>query len=162
MRWGFVLALIVVMLGLGAWWGYVTTRPNPSPRESALPPKPEKPLKAMEGGTRVQPGCEAIAHSIRAAISRGGAIPVETRLLRVELSEEGQCTIELSSDFSAVNVRGSTGESQAQNALRDALAAFPKVKTLTVIVDGQVFEGSHSGEWDEIPVGSSSSTDVAP
>lgn len=150
----FIRVLVVLLIGLGAgvWWAATRNRP-PSPRQvSSEKPAPKKPFKQLEDGSQVQSGTELLARSIRAAISRGGAIPRDTRLIRLELSDDGRCTVELSSEFLAVNSGGSTGESQAQNALRHALAAFPRVKTLTVLVDGAVFEGSHSGEWQDIPV----------
>jgi hypothetical protein len=78
-------------------------------------------------------------------------MPEGTRLVSINMSGT-QCIIELSSEFGAVNQQGTTGEAGAQNALRAALAAFPRVQTIKVLVDGAVFEGSHSGEWDAVPV----------
>lgn len=158
MRAGLAILIVVVMFGLGAWWAYQSSRP-PAPRVEKPEPvrQPPRSVRTMEDGTRVQRGCELLARSIKAAISRGGAIPAETRMISLELDESGNCTIELSKEFLAVNSRGSTGESAAQNALRNALSAFDQVKTLTVLVEGSVFEGSHYGEWDHIPVGPHSS-----
>jgi spore germination protein GerM len=102
-------------------------------------------------GAEIAKNCDDLAHSIRAAISRGRAIPEGTRLVRLSL-DGSECVVELSSEFAGVSNQGTTGESEAQNELCAALAAFPRVKTLRVMVDGAVFEGSHSGEWAGIPV----------
>jgi len=106
----------------------------------------------MDDGATVQKGCLDLGHSIRAALSRGGAIPEGTKLVYLELTPDGVCVADLSKEFLAVSNMGSTGESEAQNALCNALAGFDRVKKLTVRVDGAVFEGEHSGEWSEIPV----------
>jgi len=116
----------------------------------------------MDDGATVQKGCLDLGHSIRAALSRGGAIPEGTKLVHLELTPDGVCIADLSKEFLAVSNTGSTGESEAQNALCNALAGFDRVKKLTVKVDGAVFEGEHSGEWSEIPVrDGGSNTDVA-
>lgn len=149
-----VVLLVLLMIGLGAWWAYQTYAPS-------APPPPGRPVEeerrqvkvtAMDDGAQVQSDCMDLAHSLRAAISRGGAIPEGTRLVSLELTKRGVCLVELSKEFLQVNESGTTGESEAQNALRRALGPFDKVKSLTVLVAGNVFEGSHSGEWSEIPV----------
>ncbi|NLH98717.1 MAG: GerMN domain-containing protein [Chthonomonadales bacterium] len=146
------VAIAVVIIVITGLLGYLYAR---NPRTPTPPPSPTS-TRPPEGrvasdGAVVAKGCDDLAHSIRAALSRGGAIPDGTRLVSISL-DGAECVIELSSEFAAVANQGTTGESEAQNALRAALAAFDRVKTLRVLVDGAVFEGSHSGEWEGIPV----------
>lgn len=146
------LLIIALAAGLGAWYA-VSLRHGPSvPAPVKTGPPPKVPMSATEDGAEVQNGHMDVALSIRAALSRGGAIPGGTRLIRLTVSDDKRCEIELSREFLEANSRGSTGESEAQTALRKALAPFDKVQTLTVIVDGAIFEGAHSGEWDAVAV----------
>jgi hypothetical protein len=79
------------------------------------------------------------------------AFPKGTRLLSLKIQDK-LAVLDLSEDFKAVNNMGDTGESLAQNALRDTLAQFPQIEKMRVLVAGRAFEGEHSGPWDDIPV----------
>lgn len=148
------VVVVLVMVALGAWWSVQSRGPageTPVSKPEATERR-EIPVRTMEDGARVQRDCMDLAHAVKAALSRLSAVPTSTRLRSLELTADGTCVIELSKEFAQVNSAGSTGESDVQNALRNALAAFGRVKKLTVVVDGSVFEGSHSGEWSDIPV----------
>jgi spore germination protein GerM len=60
--------------------------------------------------------------------------------------------IDLSSEFKKLGNLGSQGESDAQSALIKCLAKSPEVQKMRVLVEGKLYEGEHSGEWDAIPV----------
>jgi len=79
------------------------------------------------------------------------AIPNGTRLLSLKV-ENGLATLNLNADFARLGEEGNTATSLAQNALRKALAQFPQVQRMTVLVEGKTFEDEHSGEWSDIPV----------
>lgn len=79
------------------------------------------------------------------------AIPKGTRLLGLDV-KDGVATVNLSGAFARVNEKGDTGEALAQNSLRIALAQYPQVKSMRVLVEGKLFESAHAGEWDDIPV----------
>lgn len=150
MRRVMIGVVIVVVAGLlGILYARRLTAPPPSP--TPVRTTPAEPTHVATDGAIVGKGCDDLAHTIRAALSRGGAIPDGTRLVRIEM-DGSECVIELSSEFASVANQGTTGEAEAQNALRAALAAFDRVQTMRVIVDGAVFEGAHSGEWEAIPV----------
>jgi spore germination protein GerM len=105
---------------------------------------------------RINPAGDPIAQTLEQlfATTEGGgpsAFPQGTRLLSLKV-ETGVATLDLGSEFRKINVMGDTGESLAQNALRQALAQFPEVQKMTVLVEGKPFEGEHSGAWVEIPV----------
>jgi len=154
-----VLVVVVVAAGLGLWFA-LARRQVEGPISTRPPMRRDVPMTTSDDGARIQKGCTDLALSIRAALSRGGAIPESTRLRRLTLSENGECEVELSTEFLGVNERGSTGESEAQNALRSALAPFDRVTSMTLVVDGAVFEGSHGGEWQGIAVrGGNAGTD---
>ncbi|MBM3493048.1 MAG: GerMN domain-containing protein [Armatimonadetes bacterium] len=146
---------VIAIVAITGWLGYLYAR-SPKSGEPARPIRPSEqrpvPTHKASDGALVGKGCDDLAHTIRAAISRGGPIPDGTRLVGVTL-DGSECVVELSSEFAGVNQQGTTGEAEAQNSLRAALAGFPRVRTLQVRVDGAVFEGSHSGEWVGIPVG---------
>ncbi len=149
-RWIVAVIVIGVAGGAGTWFAFQRYGVKPP---TAIRPEPQihEPMHEASDGVKVAKGCDDLAHTIRAAVSRGGPIPEGTRLLSIAL-EGDECVIEMSSEFAEVNNRGTTGESEAQNALCAALAAFDRVKTMRLIVDGAVFEGSHSGEWSGVPV----------
>jgi spore germination protein GerM len=89
--------------------------------------------------------------------SRPSAIPAGTKLLKVSV-EDGIATVNVSDEFNALKNSGDSAESLAQNALRKALAQFPKVKKMLLKVNGKTFESEHT-DWSEpIPV---RDTDVA-
>lgn len=149
-RWIVVVVVIGVAGAAGLW--FARTQPGSKPPSAPRPePQTSEPMHEASDGVKVAKGCDDLAHTLRAAVSRGDAIPDGTRLLSVAL-EGDECVIELSSEFAQVNNRGTTGEAEAQNALCAALAAFDRVNTLRLIVDGAIFEGSHSGEWSGVPV----------
>lgn len=79
------------------------------------------------------------------------AIPNGTRLISLKV-ENGLATLNLSKDFERIGEEGNTATSLAQNAIRQALAQFPQVERMTVLVEGQPFEDEHSGAWTDIAV----------
>jgi hypothetical protein len=79
------------------------------------------------------------------------AIPEGTRLLKLDV-KDGLATLDLTSEFSQLNKHGSTQASLAVKALCQALAQFPRIVKMTVLVDGKLFEDAHFGTWDNIAV----------
>jgi hypothetical protein len=80
------------------------------------------------------------------------AIPKGTRLNSVKV-EGGVARVDVSKEFSALNDGGgNTSVSLTQNAICRALAQFPSIQKVTVLVDGKVFEDAHSGAWEDLPV----------
>lgn len=150
MRWLWVGILVVVVAGgVGFWFARQGGRARP-----VVPPQPLGPTAGPEAptdGARVAPGCADIADSVRGVLQSGKGLPGGTRLVSASI-ENGVAVVELSPEFVGVNETGSTGEADAQNALRSALATLPRVRALRVLVSGNVFEGSHSGEWMDVPV----------
>ncbi len=151
MRRGIIIVVVVgVACAAGLWYARSRSGVSPAPVQQPAPTV-STPMHEASDGVKVAKGCDDLAHSLRAAISRGGAIPEGTRLVSVAL-DGTECVVEMSAEFAEVNNRGTTGEAEAQNALCAALAPFDRVQTLRVLVEGAVFEGSHSGEWSGVPV----------
>jgi germination protein M len=162
-----ILVVIAVAGGTGFWFA---TRGAPSERQSIEVPRPVERSNAVQlrdetvpvprGADRVRTALKALMEPVRGG--EPGAVPAGTRLLDVHV-RDGLATVNLSSEFAAINDGGDTGESVAQRALRRALAQFPQVDRMCVLVDGKLFEGGHSGEWDNVPVrDSSGEAGVAP
>ncbi|NUQ70949.1 MAG: GerMN domain-containing protein [Chthonomonadales bacterium] len=143
--------VVLIAAALGAWLVYGMLRPRPS---GAPNPHRRSDVRTtvLKDGAKVDSDSVDIVVSLRAALSRGGAIPTDTKIIRLEVDQTGGCTVELSPEFMGVNEHGSTGESEAMNGMINALEPFDKVRTLTVMVNGKVFEGAHSGDWDRIPI----------
>jgi len=105
---------------------------------------------------RLSPGEDRLEGALKALLETSrrpqeSAIPPGTRLRSLKV-EGGTATVDLSGEFKAVGERGSTGESLAQNALRQVLAQFPQVERMVVLVDGRPFEGEHADWTGPIPV----------
>ena len=66
--------------------------------------------------------------------------------------EDGEVSLNFSKEFMQVSEIGDTGESMAQNALLNALSKYPGIVKMSVLVDGQVYQGEHNGNWTDIPV----------
>jgi len=159
------LAIFAVALAAGAGYWYVTHRParklSPSQENHLVqitrPVTRGNEVVLQPETRRIPPGGEPIQHTLNALFATAqegsgpSAFPTGTRLLNLRI-ENGLATLNLSAEFRALNRQGDTSESLAQNALRKALAQFPQVKRMTVLVEGQLYEGEHSGEWVDIPV----------
>lgn len=160
-RWIAVIVVIGIASAAGIWFARSRSGVERRPAEPTAPSVTE-PMRRASDGVKVAKGCDDLAHSIRAAISRRVAFPEGTRLISIAL-DGSECVIEMSSEFARVSNMGTTGEAEAQNALCAALAPFDRVQTMRVLVDGAVFEGSHSGEWIGVPVrGGVTQTDEGP
>jgi len=96
---------------------------------------------------------QAVVKLVQTSDGKHGAsaIPKGTRLIDIKVTGDS-ATVNLSPEFNGLNDAGDTGESLAYNALRKALAQFPQIDKMTVMVDGKPYSGEHSGEWKDIPV----------
>ncbi len=163
-----ILILTLLILaggGLGYW--YASSRPPqpPAPPTPAQTGEVEITRPGQNGNDvtlkpekrQIPPGSSQIAQTLEALFETAqdnqgaSAFPKGVKLHSVKI-ENGIATIDLSADFQGVNQQGDTGESLAYNALRRALAQFPEVEKMRVLVDGKPFEGEHSGAWMDIPV----------
>lgn len=72
-------------------------------------------------------------------------LPKGTKLKHAVVSQ-GTATLDFNSKFSALANMGDTTESQAQDALRQALAPITAVKKMSVTVDGKPFQ-SQMTDW---------------
>lgn len=157
MRGKVVVLIVLIMAALGGWLALRTAGPRrPSPEPGPAPSERRSRVgKLPDGGTAPAEYLD-LAYSVRAAFSRGDPLPSDVKLEKLSVVEhpngEKECILEVTENFSKVNRIGSTGEAQAQDALRRALAGFDKVDTVTVKVNGEVFEGAHAGPWERIPV----------
>lgn len=154
---------VVVAVGIGYW--YATHRPGRKSSPSLDNQQIQITRPVARGNEvvlhpetqRIPPGGDPVAHTLNALFATAqegsgpSAFPTGTRLLNLRI-ENGLATVDLSAEFRALNRQGDTGESLAQNALRKALAQFPQIERMTVLVEGQPYEGEHSGEWSDIPV----------
>lgn len=170
MKRAFALVLVVAAAGAGVWfYFFVTGRSQPAPPKSIVVTRPAM----RDNHVVLQP--ERVPHrgpiTAKAAIDallatadqpgRTSAMPKGTRLLSVQVQDE-VAVVDLSKDFEALDTMGDTGESLAQNALRRALAQVPGIDRMTVEVEGKVYSGEHSGDWQDIPVHDTGSPDTAP
>jgi spore germination protein GerM len=162
-----VILLLLVVAGAGI---YTATR-NGQPTPPAAPPanptdrqveitrpvhqnnevelKPEK-VKIPETGDPIEHTLTALLATSTEGAEKS-AIPEGTRLISVKV-KDGVATVDLTSEFRMLSKNGDTNESVAQKALRKALAQFSNIQTMTVLVEGKLFESGHSGEWEDIPV----------
>lgn len=107
--------------------------------ERQLPPGVPDPLRAALD--RLAAGEPGAAH----------ALPSGTRILSLNV-KTGLAIVDFSQEFLRLSTSGDTSESVAQRALLSALAQFSKVDRVTVMVEGKVFSGEHSGDWVDLPV----------
>jgi spore germination protein GerM len=162
-----VILLLLVVAGAGV---YTATR-NAQPTPPAAPPADPKDRQVVitrpvisNNEIELQPQKvdipttgDPIEHTLNALLATASegteksAIPDGTRLLSVKV-KDGLATVDLTAEFRLLNKKGDTGESLAQRTLRKALAQFPNVQAMTVLVEGKLFTGGHSGEWEDIPV----------
>jgi spore germination protein GerM len=104
----------------------------------------------------IKPGEDPVKQTVEELLKtaddgKGSSIPSGTRLVSLTVNK-GLAVIELSDEFKMLNRHGESVQANAQNALRKALAQFPEIRKMRVLVGGKVFEDGHSGAWDEIPV----------
>lgn len=129
------------------------------PKNEATPP--ERPVVNLGQPSSGSSGASTTAPSsptdrLKAALdtdvsAEKNPYPEGTRVLSVKLDGD-TAIIDLSSEFKKLGNLGSQGESDAQSALIKCLAKSPEVQKMRVLVEGKLYEGEHSGEWDAIPV----------
>lgn len=138
----------------GAWY---MARPHDGAGPVAPPSRPSPSAPVVESNPPGPTPADEMSDALAAVLSPGGSrpraagIPEGVRLLSAKLQGD-VLVIDLSREFVEVNHEGSTGESRAMNALRAALAPFPDVRAMDVLVEGAPFEGDHAGPWKDIPV----------
>jgi germination protein M len=161
-----ILTLLILLGGgLGYWYASFRSPQSPAPPTPAQQGVVEITRPGQSGNDvtlkpekrTIPPGSSQITQTLEALFetaqdNRGAsAFPKGVQLRSVKI-ENGTATIDLSAAFLGVNQQGDTGESLAYNALRRALAQFPEVEKMRVLVEGKPFEGEHSGAWTDIPV----------
>lgn len=162
MRRLLLLVLLVLAAGLGYW---VATRP--SPRQPGayqgdgmvrIPHAEPRDNDVGLASRRVKlPPGDPVEGALKALFAQKdegdhrNPIPEGTRLLSLRV-DGGIATLDVSEEFNHVKQHGTTGESLAQNALRQTLAQFPQIDRMLVTVNGKSFESEHT-DWSEpIPV----------
>lgn len=158
-RLALAVLIAAAVAAAGYWYASGTAGKRPAGPEVRItrPAVKGNAVVLHEEPVRITPGGDPIAKTIEKVLATAAegpthsAIPAGTRLLSLHV-HDGLAKINLSREFRALSEQGDTGESLAQNALRSALAQFPAVRKMTVLVDGTLYEGEHSGEWSDIPV----------
>jgi germination protein M len=160
-----LLVLIIIVVVAGAGYFLAQRQTGPSQGDNATykndgkvkitRPKFDKNEQQLVTETKeISTKGDPIANTLEALLSTSedgvgkSAFPKGTKLRSVKV-EGGVATVDLSKDFKELS--GDTARSLAQNSIRKALAQFPGVKKMSVLVDGKLFS-DESGEWENISV----------
>jgi predicted small lipoprotein YifL len=146
----FVLPALLLTLGIVAGCG-----PKTPPASSVVAPTPPASLPER---AQAEPsvGNQAVSKtpikdSVEKLLTQQEAsdhpfIPKGTKLLSADF-KDGVATLDFSHEFNALADRGDTVESEAQKALRRALASVQGVDKMRVTVEGHPFE-SQATDWN--------------
>ena len=154
-----ITALVVVAVGAALGVALMRSGHAPAPARPAAqqPRAPVAPRPAPSPATADDQAVAKVRAALQDLLHRAAEKPSEspfpqgTRLIDLRL-EGDRAVIDLSPEFGDIATQGNTTESAAQWALRSALARCPGVRRMRVLLGGKLFEGEHSGPWDDVPV----------
>jgi germination protein M len=162
-----LLALIIIVAVVGAGYFLAQRKSGPSQGDNSTyrndgkvkisRPKFDNNEPRLENETKeISTKGDPIVNTMEALLATSeegegkSAFPKGTKLLSLKV-ESGVATVDLSKDFKVLSSGGDTARSLAQNSIRKALAQFPSVKKMSVLVEGKLFS-DESGEWENISV----------
>ena len=111
----------------------------PTPPASPLPPTAATPAPVKDALTELL------------ASAGSNPFPKGTKVVSVDL-KDGVATVNFSKEFNLLANSGDSVESEAQKALRAALARFPDVQKMRVTVEGKPFESGNTDWTTPFPV----------